>query len=85
MTPQAMLRQRILLALCALAAVAIAIALWMTLNLYGASGVGWAPSGVPTRSSTACGVHARCSSLFFLAQRAREDGRRRITGRQILG
>ena len=47
LTPQAMLRQRALLALCALALAAIAIALWMTLNLYGASGVDWAASGVP--------------------------------------
>jgi len=44
---QAMLRQRTLLALCALAAVAIAVALWMTLNLYGASGARWVPSGAP--------------------------------------
>ena len=43
----AILRQRILLALCALAALAVAIALWITLNLYGASSARWIPSGVP--------------------------------------
>ncbi len=47
LSPQAMLRQRILLALCALAAAAIAVALWMTLNVYGSSGARWVPSGVP--------------------------------------
>ncbi len=36
-----------LLTLCTLAAVAIAVALWMTLNVYGTSGARWVPSGVP--------------------------------------
>lgn len=40
-------RQKVLLALCGLAILFVAIALWMTLNTYGSSGARWAPSGVP--------------------------------------
>ncbi|MGA3036359.1 MAG: hypothetical protein ABSE64_02645 [Vulcanimicrobiaceae bacterium] len=40
-------RQGFLFALCAIATLLVAIALWMTFSTYGSSGARWVPSGVP--------------------------------------
>ena len=44
---RAIVGRLILLSLCATAVIAIAVALWMTTNLFGYSGARWAPSRVP--------------------------------------
>jgi hypothetical protein len=44
---RAVRRQRILLALCALAAILIAIAFWMTIDVAGAGGANFDPTAIP--------------------------------------